>query len=80
MLVERAIRWSAPAGELWLTTYDRVPWNRPWYERLGFTAVSDESAGPELREVLRAERDALPAIHARLAMVFRHPQASPASR
>jgi GNAT superfamily N-acetyltransferase len=74
MLVEWAIRWSAPEGELWLTTYDRVPWNRPWYERLGFTVVSDEDAGPEVREILRAERDALPTVHARVAMVFRQPQ------
>lgn len=80
MLVEWAIRWSARDGELWLTTYDRVPWNRPWYERLGFTAVSDESAGPDLREILRAERAALPAVHARVAMVFRHPQGESAAR
>ena len=74
MLVEHAIRWSAPEGELWLTTYDRVPWNRPWYQCLGFTVVSDESAVPELCEILRAEREALPAADARVAMVFRHPR------
>ena len=71
-LVERAIRWSVRPGELWLTTYDNVPWNKPWYERLGFVVANDNECGPELTAILAAERAALPAGEPRVAMVFRY--------
>ena len=72
LLVERAIQWSAAEGELWLTTYAHIPWNRPWYERLGFLQVSEQACGPELRATLEAERRALPAPEQRTAMCYRH--------
>lgn len=72
-LVDRAKAWSVRAGELWITTYsDIVPWNAPWYRRLGFVAMKDEDAGPELQERIAAERSVLPAGGERVAMVFRH--------
>jgi predicted N-acetyltransferase YhbS len=72
-LVERAKRWSVREGELWLTTYgDSVPWNKPWYERLGFVEVTDADCGPEINAILAAERAALPTSERRLAMVYRH--------
>ncbi|HVV87684.1 MAG TPA: GNAT family N-acetyltransferase [Kofleriaceae bacterium] len=72
-LVEHAVGWSAAAGELWLTTYDRrVPWNQPWYERRGFVAVADEACGPEVRADLAHQREVLPAPDGRVAMVLRH--------
>jgi GNAT superfamily N-acetyltransferase len=70
-LVERAIQWSAPAGELWLTTYDHVTWNRPWYERLGFVTVGYAACGAETRGVLDLERSTLPDPEHRIAMVRR---------
>jgi GNAT superfamily N-acetyltransferase len=72
MLVERAIRWSTREGELWLTTYDHLAWNRPWYERLGFRRVPTAEHGPDLRRTLAAERAALPAPEQRVALRYRH--------
>ncbi len=71
-LIERAQRWSVREGELWLTTYDNVPWNKPWYERLGFVVVNDSDCGPELMAIFASERAALPTKEPRVAMVFRH--------
>jgi GNAT superfamily N-acetyltransferase len=70
-LVGQALTWAAAAGELWLTTYSHLPWNRPYYERLGFSAARAEQIGPELREILHVQRRVLPAPHERLAMVRR---------
>ncbi len=36
-----------------LTTFRDVPWNQPYYERLGFRAVTDVSPG--LAEIMREE-------------------------
>jgi RimJ/RimL family protein N-acetyltransferase len=72
-LVERALRWSVREGELTLTTYDaRVDWNEPWYARLGFARVPEEEWGPELRDIVAHEREALPAPEARVVMRYRH--------
>lgn len=40
-LLQQAIDWAAAqhARHVWLTTYAHVPWNRPWYERMGFASV-----------------------------------------
>ena len=38
-----------------LTTYVDVPWNGPYYERLGFRRLADDELGPELRAIRRAE-------------------------
>jgi GNAT superfamily N-acetyltransferase len=70
-LVQRAIHWSAPAGELWLTTYDHVPWNRAWYEQLGFVTAAYADCGVETRAVLDLERSTLPDPEHRVAMVHR---------
>ena len=74
-LMAFAQRWSAPKGELWLTTYGHVPWNAPWYERLGFSRVAEPIWGPELRAIIASERGALPCPNERIAMVYRHPRA-----
>lgn len=72
-LVDRAKAWSIQRGELWLTTYsDIVPWNAPWYRRLGFVTINDRDLDPELGQRIAAERSVLPAGEARMAMVFRH--------
>jgi GNAT superfamily N-acetyltransferase len=56
-LIERLERHAAAAGvtELTLTTFAEVPWNAPYYSRLGFAPVPEEDWGPGLREVRRQE-------------------------
>lgn len=44
-----------------LTTFDEVPWNRPYYERLGFRVLSKEELDNEnaksVREELKKEKE-----------------------
>jgi GNAT superfamily N-acetyltransferase len=50
---------GAAAGEglaaLTLTTFTEVPWNAPYYERLGFRAVPRDELTPGLRAVVERE-------------------------
>lgn len=39
-----------------LTTYRDVPWNAPWYRRLGFDVLRDDKTPGFLRDQLEAER------------------------
>jgi GNAT superfamily N-acetyltransferase len=71
-LLARAIEYAAPVP-LWLTTYAHLPWNAPWYERVGFRRVPEEGCGEGIRHHLREERAALPAPDQRVAMVLRFP-------
>ena len=41
-----------------LTSFVDVPWNGPLYRRLGFTAVDDSDAGPDLRRIRAGEQAA----------------------
>jgi GNAT superfamily N-acetyltransferase len=67
-LVRRAIEHAA--GEpLWLTTYDHLPFNRPYYERLGFVRVPEAQCGRELGRILASQRQVLPLPELRVAMV-----------
>lgn len=69
-LVERVCDLAARRGHrrLVLTTFRDVPFNAPWYARLGFRELTRDSAGPALDAILRAEAEAgLPA-EARCAM------------
>jgi GNAT superfamily N-acetyltransferase len=56
-LVETLAEWAAarrlPA--LSLTTYEAVPWNAPYYERLGCRVLVDAEIGDGLRAIRRAE-------------------------
>ncbi|MBB4136131.1 GNAT family N-acetyltransferase [Gordonia humi] len=58
-LIENVAAWARRHGypAMTLTTYVDVPWNGPYYERLGFRylPVSEETAG--LRTIRAAERD-----------------------
>lgn len=58
-LLDAAARWAVERGftAMTLTTFADVPWNAPYYARLGFTVVPDAEAGPELRAVRRHEQD-----------------------
>src|SRR5690606_13502560 len=68
-LLEHAVRESSTAGELWLTTYAHLRFNRPFYERAGFSTVPESQCGPQLRAILQAQRRSLPRPEQRIAMV-----------
>jgi len=57
-LVEHAAEWAAGHGftALTLTTFREVPWNGPYYERLGFRYLEAADEGPGLRTVRDHER------------------------
>lgn len=48
---------AAGAPAVTLTTYRDVPWNAPWYERHGFVVWPERAWGPELRALVRRERE-----------------------
>lgn len=56
-LVEHAAGYAESAGlaALTLTTFAEVPWNAPYYARLGFEVIDDLSPG--LREIRRREAE-----------------------
>ncbi|MFD7065182.1 GNAT family N-acetyltransferase [Streptomyces sp. NPDC059906] len=58
-LIDHAAAWAAdmqlPA--LTLSTFRTVPWNAPYYRRLGFRDVEVGQLTPGLRSVLKAEAD-----------------------
>ncbi len=41
---------------LFLTTFAHVPWNAPWYARLGFTLLPETETPALLRDILQNER------------------------
>ena len=41
---------------LYLTTFRNVPWNRPYYERLGFSVIDEAQVGPDLAAIRKGER------------------------
>ncbi len=56
-LLEAAAAWAAgtPARALTLTTFRHVPWNAPFYARLGFVEIPPPELGPGLRAQLADE-------------------------
>jgi len=50
--------WAAGLGcrTLNLTTFREVPWNRRYYERLGFAVLDEAAAGPGLQAIRDKER------------------------
>ncbi|HXH97171.1 MAG TPA: GNAT family N-acetyltransferase [Gaiellaceae bacterium] len=57
-LIGRAATWARSRGleALTLTTYVEVPWNGPYYERLGFAYLAAEEETPGLRAIRDEER------------------------
>jgi GNAT superfamily N-acetyltransferase len=51
-----------------LTTFRDVPWNAPYYRRLGFTVVAPADQGPELRALVVEEARRIPGDAPRVAM------------
>jgi GNAT superfamily N-acetyltransferase len=56
-LVLEVARWARKSGfsSLTLTTFAHLPWNAPFYSRLGFSVLAENEQGPELRQVLDDE-------------------------
>ena len=57
-LVLRAVSHAREAGYdyLYLTTFRHVPWNAPFYAKLGFAALADEDMPEPLLASLQEER------------------------
>jgi hypothetical protein len=51
-----------------LTTYDDVPFNRPYYERHGYAVVPEIACGPGVQHHLDEQRRHLPGPAQRVAM------------
>ncbi|WP_234423833.1 hypothetical protein [Intrasporangium calvum] len=51
-----------------MTTYRDVPWNGPYYQRLGWDVLADDDLGPQLRAIRDHERASGLEIQARQAM------------
>jgi GNAT superfamily N-acetyltransferase len=59
LLVEDAAGYAKAGGlpALTLTTFAEVPWNAPYYARLGFRILDDGELTPGLREIRRREAE-----------------------
>jgi GNAT superfamily N-acetyltransferase len=53
---------------LTLTAFRDVPWNAPYYRRLGFRVVAPADHGPELAALVRREATTIPSDAPRVAM------------
>jgi GNAT superfamily N-acetyltransferase len=53
---------------LTLTTFRDVPWNAPYYERLGFRVIAPADQGPELAALVAEEAERIPGDAVRVAM------------
>ena len=69
-LLDLALRTADARNALaaWLTTYDHLPWNRPFYERHGFVRVPEAECGFGIRAELEFQRRWLPLPAQRIAM------------
>ncbi len=58
-LIEQVETWVISMGltALTLTTFGRIPWNRPLYEHLGFRVLSQHEISPGVRAVFEAEAE-----------------------
>lgn len=56
-LIEYVDRWAAGQGisALTLSTFRNVPWNGPYYARLGFSELVGDELTPGLAEIQAAE-------------------------
>ena len=56
-LVEVVAHWAEVSGyrAITLTTLRHIPWNAPWYQRLGFRVLLEDELSSALRELLQEE-------------------------
>ncbi|MDB2439656.1 GNAT family N-acetyltransferase [Hellea sp.] len=57
-LIETAVQYAASRGALTvtLTTFMNVPWNAPFYKKMGFDVIEDGSLGERLSGLLLEEK------------------------
>jgi N-acetylglutamate synthase-like GNAT family acetyltransferase len=69
-LIEAAQQFAIDHGikALTLTTFRNVPWNEPYYRRLGFVTLDSTELNPRLKAILRSEGQAGMPIAQRCAM------------
>jgi GNAT superfamily N-acetyltransferase len=68
-LLAQSAEWARTIGHcIWLTTYDHVPFNRPYYERHGYVVVPEHGCGPGILHHIREQRRYLPGPSHRVAM------------
>jgi GNAT superfamily N-acetyltransferase len=72
-LIEHVAGIAREAGRpaITLTTFRDIPWNAPYYARLGFAELPEAEQEPELRALIAHERTAIPGDHPRVAMIRR---------
>jgi GNAT superfamily N-acetyltransferase len=72
-LIDAVVGWAKADGRsaLTLLTFRDVPWNGPYYARLGFAELPDDRLGPELAALRRHEAGLGLDVDARGAMVLR---------
>jgi GNAT superfamily N-acetyltransferase len=70
LLIDEVCRWATRRGyeTLTLTTFGDVPWNGPYYERLGFRVLPTDRCGPQLKAIRHQERLAGIEVAPRIAM------------
>ncbi|MFO0553922.1 MAG: GNAT family N-acetyltransferase [Polyangiaceae bacterium] len=70
LLIERSVSWARELGgaDIWLTTYNHLPFNRPMYERRGFVVAPASEWGPDLAHHVDEQRRALPLPDERVVM------------
>jgi GNAT superfamily N-acetyltransferase len=66
------------ATAIWLTTYDHLPWNRPFYEMRGFWVMPEGKCGAEIQHEIEQQRRWLPQPQARVVMRKRLSRLGPA--
>ena len=56
-LLDTAVAWAQQHGlpAVTLTTYASVPWNAPYYERLGFQVLTEDQMSSGLRSIREHE-------------------------
>ena len=81
-LVEAVCDWGRRRGfeELTLTTFRALPWNVPFYARLGFEEVAGDDLTPELEAVIRDETARGLDPRRRVVMRYRFHADEPAAR
>ncbi len=75
-LVHAVVEWAVSLGyeRVLLVTFRHLPWNAPFYARLGFTQLEESELGPELRGFIEEEAAAGidPANRIGMQMILRH--------
>jgi GNAT superfamily N-acetyltransferase len=68
-LIRRVAQWARDCGDasVVLATFRDVPWNAPYYERLGFAVVPEQQYTAEMRE-LRAREERSMALQSRVVL------------